>query len=130
MAAKITITGNLTREPEMKTLGGQSAATFSVAVRTRAKNSDGSYKSNFYDCTFFGKMGEYFMARAQKGTGVVVIGDLTADAYVGTNGNSNEARPTLRINVDSAECMARLKETGAATVQPTAPAASDDVIPF
>lgn len=129
MAAKITITGNLTRDPEMKTLGGQSACTFAVAVRTRTKSSDGSYKSNFYDCTFFGKMGEYFMSRAQKGTGVVVIGDLTADAYASNNGNSNEPRPVLRVNVDSAECMSRLKEPGAAATQP-APSASDNVIPF
>lgn len=123
MAAKITITGNLTRDPEMKQLGSQSAATFTVAVRSRMKNPDGSYKSNFYDCTFFGKMGEYFIARAQKGTGVVVIGDLTADAYL----SNNEARPTLRITVDSAECMVRLKEAGAA--QAAQPAADDD-IPF
>lgn len=124
MAAKITITGNLTREPEMKTLGGQQACVFNVAVRTRAKNADGGYKSNFYDCTFFGKMGEYFMARAQKGTGVVVMGDLTADAWL----SNGEARPTLRINVDNAECMARLKEAGAA--QASAPTVEDNTPPF
>lgn len=128
MAAKLTITGNLTRDPEMKTLGGQNAATFSVAVRTRTKNADGSYKSNFYDCTFFGKMGEYFMARAQKGTGVVVIGDLTADVYAPAGG---QARPSLRLNVDTAECMARLKEAGAAApAEQAAHTAADDTIPF
>lgn len=125
MASKITITGNLTRDPEMKTLGGQQACTFTVAVRTRAKNSDGSYKSNFYDCTFFGKLGEYFMARAQKGTGAVVIGDLTADAWV----SNGEARPTLRINVDAAECMSRMKEPGAAPAA-AAPAVDDNTPPF
>lgn len=127
MAAKITIVGNLTRDPEMKTLGGQAAATFTVAVRTRTKNSDGSYKSNFYDCTFFGKGGEYFMTRAQKGTGVAIIGDLSADAYI----SNNEARPTLRVNVDTAECMSRIKEAAAAGARVApAPAAAEDVIPF
>jgi len=129
MAAKITITGNLTRDPELKQLGGQSAAAFTVAVRTRAKNSDGSYKSNFYDCTLFGKLGDYFMARAQKGTGVVVIGDLAADAYIGKQGNSNEARPTLRVNVDNAECMTRMKESGAEPAA-AAPVVDDNTPPF
>lgn len=128
MAAKITITGNLTRDPELKQLGGQSAAAFTVAVRTRAKNNDGSYKSNFYDCTLFGKLGEYFMARAQKGTGVVVIGDLVADAYIGKQGNSNEARPTLRVSVDTAECTSRMKEAGTA-VAAAAPV-DDNTPPF
>lgn len=127
MAAKLTITGNLTRDPEMKTLGNQPACTFTVAVRTRTKNADGSYKPNYYDCTFFGKMGEYFMARAQKGTGVVVIGDLTADVYTPSGG---QARPSLRLNVDAAECMARLKEAEAAPAQQAAHSAADDVIPF
>lgn len=122
MAAKVTVIGNLTRDPEMKTLGGQQAATFSVAVRTRAKNADGTYKSNFYDCTFFGKMGEYFMTRAQKGTGVTVIGDLAVDVYTPTNG---EARPSLRLTVDTAECMSRIKDASA-----PARAADSDVIPF
>ena len=123
MASKATIIGNLTRDPEMKTLGGQQAATFTVAVRTRAKNADGSYKSNFYDCTFFGKMGEYFMTRAQKGTGVTVIGDLAVDVYTPANG---EARPSLRLTVDTAECMSRIKETSSAPAR----TAESDVIPF
>lgn len=126
MAAKITITGNITREPEMKTLGNQPACTFTVGVRTRTKSSDGSYKSNFYDCTFFGKMGEYFMSRAQKGTGVVVIGDLTADTYM----SNGEPRPSLRVTVDTAECMSRLKEAGSAPTQRTEQASEDNSIPF
>lgn len=126
MAAKITIVGNLTRDPELKTLGGQQAATFSVAVRTRAKNADGSYKSNFYDCTFFGKMGEYFMTRAQKGTGVTVIGDLVVDVYTPTGG---ETRPSIRVTVDTAECMSRIKDT-AATAAPATPTAANNDIPF
>lgn len=127
MSAKVTITGNITRDPELKVLGGQNAATFCVAARTRTKGADGTYKSNFYDCTFFGKMGEYFMTRAQKGTGVVVIGDLSADVYTPAGG---QPRPTLRINVDAAECMSRLKESGSAPAAPAATAAADNTIPF
>lgn len=126
MAAKLTIVGNLTRDPEMKTIGSQNACVFSVAVRTRAKNADGTYKSNFYDCTFFGKMGEYFMNRAQKGSGVTVIGDLAVDTYTTASG---EARPSLRVAVDTAECMSKIKEAGASPARSMDPSPVDK-IPF
>lgn len=126
MAAKITIVGNVTRDPETKIIGTQNACVFTVAVRTRAKAADGSYKSNFYDCTFFGKMGEYFMSRAQKGTGVTVIGDLAVDAYTTSGG---EVRPALRVTVDTAECMSRIKEAGAAPARAAATSEGDE-IPF
>jgi len=127
MAAFTTITGNLTRDPEMKTIGAQQACVFSVAARTRTKNDDGTYKTNFYDCTFFGKMGEFFMARAQKGTAVTVVGELTADAYL----SNGEARPSLRLNVNVAECQGRMKEPGSAPAKrETASRADENIAPF
>lgn len=125
MAAKLAITGNLTRDPEMKTLGGKSACTFTVAVRTRLKNADGSYKSNFYDCVWFGSFAEGFFNRIQKGTGVTVWGELAADTYtVGDN-----TRMSLSVTVDTAEAQSRLKESGNARA--SAPANTDEnVIPF
>ena len=125
MAAFVTIVGNLTRDPVMEVVGGQNACRFSVGARTRTKNKeDGTYKSNFYECTFFGKQGEYFFARAQKGTSVTVMGDLTVDAYL----SNGEARPSLRLHVNSAECQARMKEPGSVAAQPVAPAT--DAAPF
>lgn len=126
MAAKITITGNLTRDPEMKTLGGKPACAFSVAVRTRTKNADGSYKTNFYDCTWFGSFAEGFCSRAQKGTGVTVWGDLTADTYTA----GGETRMALRLNVDSVEAQSRLRENGAANTNAAAEAVDDNTPPF
>ena len=68
MSAFVTITGNLTRDPEMTTIGSQQACRFSVGVRTRTKNKeDGGYKSNFYECTFFGKQAEYFTPKKVTG---------------------------------------------------------------
>ena len=123
MAAKMSITGNLTRDPEMKTLGGKPACAFSVAVRTRTKGQDGAYKTNFYDCTWFGSFAENFCSRAQKGTGVTVYGDLTADIYTA----GGEPRLALRLNVDTVEAQSRLREAGAAA--PAAAAVADDNIP-
>lgn len=125
MSAKAFITGNITREPEMKDIGGQKACVFSVATRTSTKDREsGEYITNFYDCTYFGKLAEGFFARAQKGTGVVVIGDVCAQAYL----SNGEARPALRIKADSVEAMSRLKEAG--TSRSAAPSTPDMDIPF
>lgn len=121
MAAKIAITGNLTKDPEMKTYGGKPACVFSVATRTRTKDADGNYKTNYYNCTWFGSFAQGFCSRAQKGTGVTVWGDLTADTY-GANG---DPRVSLSVTVDSVEAQARLRESGAAPA-----AAAEEVAPF
>lgn len=125
MAAKAWITGNITRDPEMAMIGGQNACKFTVAVRTSTKDKDsGNYIVNYYDCTYYGKLGENFYARAQKGTGVTVVGDVCAHAYV----SNNEARPAMRMRVDTAEAMSRLKDAAAPTH--TASTAPDMDIPF
>lgn len=127
MSAKAFITGNITREPEMKDIGGQKACVFSVATRTSTKDREsGEYITNFYDCTYFGKLAEGFCARAQKGTGVAVIGDVCAQAYV----SNGEARPALRIKADSVDAMSRLKETGAAPGRAATHSTPDMDIPF
>ena len=120
MAAYVAISGNLTKDPEIRDVGNQKCCSFTVAVRTQAKAKDGGYKTDFYDCSFFGKMGENFFSRAQKGTGVTVWGSLAADAYA----VRGEARPALRVNVSAADCMSRMKEAGAAAEN------VNDVIPF
>lgn len=125
MAAKVAITGNLTKDPEMKTYGGKPACVFSVATRTRSKDTEGNYKTNFYNCTWFGSFAQGFCSRAQKGTGVTVWGDLTAEIY----GGNGDPRLSLNVNVDSVEAQARLREGGAASA-PAAPASDDTVVPF
>jgi len=129
MAAKIAITGNLTKDPELKDIGSQKACVFSVAVRTHVKK-DGAYKTDYYDCTYFGKMGEAMYARAQKGTGVTVWGSFASDAYM----SGNEPRAALRINVDAVDCMSRLKESGPAPTRRSSVAAMDqsdsNILPF
>lgn len=126
MAAKLAITGNLTKDPELKPLGGKQACVFTVAVRTRLKNTaDGTYKSNFYDCTWFGTFAEGFYNRIQKGTGVTVWGELAADTY--TAGDTT--RMALKVTVDTAEAQSRLKET-ASVRQPVSVVTDENIIPF
>jgi single-stranded DNA-binding protein len=74
-------------------------------------------------------MGERFMERAQKGSGVTVIGDQSVDVYAPTNGTP---RPSIRVTVSTAECQSRMKEAGSANAPAptTAQASADNDIPF
>lgn len=129
MAAKLTISGNLTRDPEIRGEGDKKFCTFSVAVRTRIKNDDGTYQSDFYDCSLFGNRVDYFMSRAQKGTGVLVIGDLAHRKY---NRNGGGEGLSYQVTCDVAEPTTKQKEAGAARTQQTRAAAANDDndIPF
>ena len=84
--AKISIIGNLTRDPQTRQAGSSNVASFSVAVNTMNKKGDGAYESNFYDVSAFGKLGEYLMQHLQKGTQVWVNGDFTASEYTNKDG--------------------------------------------
>lgn len=106
MSATVNFHGNLVRDPETKQLGGQNACVFTVGVHTALKDADGNYKSDFYDCTLWGKRGEYLMQHAQKGTVVFVSGELALSEYKNKNG---EDRHSLRCTVDRADIVAKGK---------------------
>ena len=77
--SKAIITGNLTRDPELRTTpNGASVCSFSVAVNRVYKDSNGEQKEDvsFIDCSAWGKLGEMISQYAKKGSGVLVSGRL------------------------------------------------------
>ena len=77
--SKAIITGNLTRDPELRTTpNGASVCSFSVAVNRVYKDSNGEQKEDvsFIDCSAWGKLGEMINQYAKKGSGVLVSGRL------------------------------------------------------
>ena len=77
--SKAIITGNLTRDPELRnTPNGASVCSFSVAVNRVYRDSNGEQKEDvsFIDCSAWGKLGEMISQYAKKGTGVLVSGRL------------------------------------------------------
>jgi len=72
----ITITGNMTRDPEQKTTGGgRSVVEFTVA-NGRWRREAGSEQPTFYRVSIWneGQMA-YLMSKAQRGTFVTVSGE-------------------------------------------------------
>ena len=77
--SKAIITGNLTRDPELRTTAnGTAVCSFSVAVNRVYRDSNGDQKEDvsFIDCSAWSKLGEMINQYARKGTSVLVSGRL------------------------------------------------------
>ena len=77
---RVTITGNLTRDPDLRsTAGGMPVLGFGVAVNDRRKNQQtGEWEDypNFIDCTMFGARAQSISRFLSKGSKVAIEGKL------------------------------------------------------
>ena len=75
----VTITGNLTRDPELRTVGanGTSVCDLRVAVNGREKQGDQWVdRANYFDVTIWGRQGENAHTYLEKGRPVAIDGRL------------------------------------------------------
>lgn len=81
---KVTLLGNLTRDPELRTTpSGRSVCSFSLAVNRTWNNQQGEKQEdvNFFDCTAWGKAGEIINQYTQKGQALLVSGRLNQSTW-------------------------------------------------
>lgn len=93
--SKAIITGNLTRDPELRTTtNGSSVCSFSVAVNRTYRDSSGEQKEDvsFIDCSAWGKLGEVINQYARRGTGVLVSGRLDQRSWEDKNTGQKRSR--------------------------------------
>ena len=94
---KVVLTGNLTRDPELKYLdSGKAVCNFTLAVKDRF-NKD---KTDFIDCTAWNKTAEISGEYLKKGNKVAVAGSLSTRSY--ENKDGQKVKLTF-INVDEVE---------------------------
>ena len=92
--SKAIITGNITRDPELRTTtGGSSVCSFTVAVNRNYRGTDGEQKEelSFIDCSAWGKLAETIAQYGKKGNGVLVSGRLNQRAWEDKNGNKRSS---------------------------------------
>ena len=109
---KLTIIGNLTRDPELRTsASGTVVATFSVAVHSSEKNAAGEWtdRADFVDCVAFGSQAERFGKVARKGTKVYVSGKFRTSTWEAKDGSGKRSKNELVAQV--VEAVARIEET-------------------
>jgi single-strand DNA-binding protein len=83
---KVILMGRLTRDPEVRYgNSGSAIARFSIAVDRRFKR-DGQPTADFFNCTAFGKTGEFVEKYLKKGTKVVLDGEVQNDNYTNKEG--------------------------------------------
>ena len=105
---KATITGNITRDPELRqTQGGTSVLTVGVAVNDRRKNQQtGEWEDypSFIDCTIFGNRATGVAPHLEKGMKVAIEGKLNQSRWQAEDGTN---RSKIGIIVDEIEFMSR-----------------------
>ena len=111
--SKAIITGNLTRDPELRnTPNGASVCSFSVAVNRVYRDSNGEQKEDvsFIDCSAWGKLGEMISQYAKKGTGVLVSGRLDQRSW--EDKATGQKRSRVEIVVEDFNFTGAARENG------------------
>jgi single-strand DNA-binding protein len=98
----VVITGNLTRDPELRsTGGGTSVCELRVAVNSRRKDgSTGEWvdKPNYFDVTVFGAQGENCATYLSKGRPVAVEGRLDWREWEAKDGSGKRQKVSIVAN--------------------------------
>ena len=105
---KLTIIGNLTRDPEMRqTAAGQNVCTFTLAVNRRGKNKDAA---DFFRVSAWNQLGEICYQYLAKGRKAAVVGMVSASAWQGQDG---KAYARLEVLAQDVEFLSPREQTAA-----------------
>lgn len=84
-SAIVTVVGHLGRDPEVGTTsGGKTYTKFSIAVSEKGKNGE---STTWWNCTAFGKDGEYAAKYLTKGSLAQASGKGAVREYIKKDGN-------------------------------------------
>jgi single-strand DNA-binding protein len=97
----VVITGNLTRDPELRSTGGGTpVCELRVAVNSRRKDPSGNWvdKPNYFDVTVFGAQGENCSTYLSKGRPVAVEGRLDWREWEAKDGSGKRQAVSIIAN--------------------------------
>lgn len=112
---KLTIIGNLTRDPELRTTAtGLSVCSFTVAVN-RKKAAGQNPETDYFSVSAWRERGEICAKYLSKGKKVCVIGPVSVRTYQTQNG---ETRAVMEVTADEVEFLTPRGEQQAAQPEP------------
>ena len=86
---RLTIIGNLTRDPELRTTAtGLSVCSFTVAVNRRRGQNNNQPEADFFRVTAWRELGENCAKWLIKGRKVAVVGPVSVSTYQGNDGKT------------------------------------------
>lgn len=90
---QVILVGNLTRDPEMRTIpSGQSVTSFGVATSRSWKSQDSDEwqeQTEFHNVVVWGRQGETAAQYLSKGRKVMIVGRLQTRSWEGEDGKKN-----------------------------------------
>lgn len=98
MTNQVILTGNITNDLEVKAAGQSQVLKFGLGVRGNFKKDE----TNFIQIEAWGKSAELIEQYCQKGSKLLVIGELKQDRFEDKEGNKREK---LKVNVDRFEFL-------------------------
>lgn len=115
---KVTLLGNLTRDPELRTTpNGRSVCSFSLAVNRSWKGADGTTQEavDFFDCVAWAKAGELIAQYTQKGRALLVSGRLQSRSWE----QDGQKRSKVEVVVEDFNFISDGRGGGAPASQPS-----------
>ncbi|HEX3462511.1 MAG TPA: single-stranded DNA-binding protein [Candidatus Elarobacter sp.] len=104
---RITLVGNLTRDPEIRYVGSGAAVTkFTLAVNRRSKQQE---ETDYIDCVAWDKLAETCNTYLKKGMSCLVDGRLSIRSYETKEG---EKRKASEVVVNTMQMLDRANRAG------------------
>ncbi len=130
MVNSVTVSGRLTRDPELRrTNTGRAVTSFTIAFNNRTKDEQGNYTSSFINCTAWGTTAEYLANYAKKGNLLCIEGRLQERRYTRNDGSNASV---VEIIVNNVEFMSGSKSNSAKEAdlafEESAPESDDDAL--
>ena len=120
----VTVSGNLTRDPELRQAGNSYVLQMGLAVNDRVKERDEWVdRPNFFDVVVWGNLAESLSQKLSKGQKVAVAGKLRWSSW---ENNEGQKRSKVEIVANSVEFMSQKSDTN--STHPTPDFGED--IPF
>lgn len=98
MTNQVILTGNITNDLEVKPAGQSQVLKFGLGVRGNFKKDE----TNFIQIEAWGKSAELIEQYCQKGSKLLVVGELKQDRFEDKEGNKREK---IKVNVDRFEFL-------------------------
>lgn len=109
---KLTIIGNLTRDPETRTIpSGSTVCSFTVAVNRRraSQNTNNNQpEADFFRVSAWNKLGDICQRYLAKGRKVCVVGAVSVSSYEAKDGST---RFSLDVSADDVEFLSSRNES-------------------
>ena len=124
---KLTIIGNLTRDPESKTTNnGKTVCNFTVAVNRRQRRDQNSNQpdADFFRVAAWGALGESCARYLSKGRKVAVIGAVQVSTYTAQDGSTRAS-----LDIPFAEDVEFLSPKGDNSQETTQDATANEPVP-